>query len=431
MKMDQYALNAYRSNSSKASGNVDNSAQPLVHKPVFERLDSSALHSKAKEEEIQRKTEENARLASETGTWFEKKEVTEEDVTKSVDNLISKGLLKVTVPEPSAPESIYRRVAKFLMVIGMDEAAKILPHLTQEQTERIIPEIARISHISEEEKKSVLDEFSALLEKARESGGVETARTMLVKAYGKEKGEELLKRSVQFPEGRPFDFLQDAAADRVLILLQGESTAVKALVLSQLESAKAAAVINLMKMQEKKEVVLRLSKMSRVTPDVLEQTAKALQDKLMTQNTESSDRLDGKSVLAEILRRMPADSEDSIIRTLSETDPDLGSDLRERLFTQEDIIGCDDRYLQNVLHQMNDNDIAALIHGKDEGFRNKILGDVSKSRAQIILSEERLTPQFYKSDCERITGSFFATLRRAWERGELRIEGRDDGEEYV
>ena len=160
-------------------------------------------------------------------------------------------------------------------------------------------------------------------------------------------------------------------------------------------------------------------------------TRQSLHQKLLTQNTESSDSLDGKNVLAQILRRMPSENEEQIIKSLSENDPELGSNLRELLFTQEDILGCDDRYLQNLLHQMPDSEIAFLIHGKSDDFREKILSDVSKSRKQIILSEENLTPQFFKKDVERITGSFFATLRRAWERGDLRIKGRDDDEVYV
>ncbi|MBE6361506.1 MAG: hypothetical protein E7059_08670, partial [Treponema bryantii] len=43
------------------------------------------------------------------------------------------------VPKPEQKEdSIYRRVAKFLIIIGEDEAAKVLPHLAEEQIEKII-----------------------------------------------------------------------------------------------------------------------------------------------------------------------------------------------------------------------------------------------------------------------------------------------------
>ena len=265
MKMDQYRLNAYLSNSNEK--NDEEKKQPLVHKPVFERIsrEPSSLE-KQKEEE---KTLENARLAAETGTWFEKRNVTKDDVLKSTDALIHKGLLKV--PEDYVPEkeSIYRRVAKFLVVIGMDEAARILPHLSEEQTERIIPEIARIRSVSEEEKKAVLEEFSALLEKSKEIGGVEKARDLLVKTYGSKKAEEILSKAVTFPEGNPFDFLKEASAERILLLLRGESDAVKSLVLSQLEPKKAAAIINSMEAKEKSSVILRLSKMQKVSPDVM------------------------------------------------------------------------------------------------------------------------------------------------------------------
>ena len=53
--------------------------------------------------------------------------------------LKGQGLLKVPVQEPAeeGKESVYRRVAKFFLLIGEDEAAKILPHLSDDQIEKI------------------------------------------------------------------------------------------------------------------------------------------------------------------------------------------------------------------------------------------------------------------------------------------------------
>lgn len=36
-----------------------------------------------------------------------------------------------------------------------------------------------------------------------------------------------------------------------------------------------------------------------------------------------------------------------------------------------------------------------------------------------------------KSDSEKMTSSFYSVLRRAWENGDLRVSGRDEGEVYV
>ncbi|MBP5357992.1 MAG: flagellar motor switch protein FliG [Treponema sp.] len=379
------------------------------------------------------KIRDEAKRAAKTGAWFHKNTTTKEDVKAATDKLTSGALIKVPVkePKPGEKESIYRRVAKFMVVIGIDEAAKIMPHLTEEQTEKIIPEIASIRSVPPEEAQAVLAEFESLLTKAREDGGVDTARTILTKAYGSEKAEEVLKKSVKYPSGKPFEYLEDANAERISILLGGESMAVQALVLSQVEPKKAAAVINAMDEKDKSEVVLRLAKMKPVAPSVMEQIDKSLHEKLLTQNTENSQNMDGRNVLAQILRRMDPTAEYQILGNLSEQDPELGADLRKRLFTEEDVVGCDNRFLQNKLHEMTDKDISILIRGKSENFRKKILENVSIHRSNTILEEESIREHVLKADSERITSQFYADLRRAWENGELIVKGRDDGEIYV
>lgn len=424
MNLEDYRLNAY------SAGAGQN--KKLVHKPVFENVNSAIDRiEKQNKEHAERQNIEQAKIAAKTGTWFEKKKsATSDDVKNAAKNLTSGGLVKIPASS-TEKDSIYRRVAKFLVIVGIDEAAKILPHLTEEQTEKIIPEIASIQKITPEESASILEEFESLVEKAREEGGLETARNILTKAYGSEKAEDMLKKSVKYPDGKPFDYLSDANAERIKVLIDGESDAVKSLVLSQIEPKKAAKVINLMDVEDKKKIVLRLAKMKPVAPEVLAEIDKSLHEKLLTQNTENSQNMDGRGVLAQILKRMNPSVENSIINTLSEQDPELGEDLRKRLFTEEDVIGSDDRFIQNYLHDMEDRDIAVLIYGKNDAFREKILSNVSKNRRRVILDEESMIHHLTKSDSEKMTSSFYSVLRRAWENGDLRVSGRDEGEVYV
>ncbi|WP_294015827.1 flagellar motor switch protein FliG [uncultured Treponema sp.] len=424
MKLEDYRLNAY------SAGAGQN--KKLVHKPVFENVNSAIDRiEKQNKEHAERQNIEQAKIAAKTGTWFEKKKsATSDDVKNAAKNLTSGGLVKIPASS-TEKDNIYRRVAKFLVIVGIDEAAKILPHLTEEQTEKIIPEIASIQKITPEESASILEEFESLVEKAREEGGLETARNILTKAYGSEKAEDMLKKSVKYPDGKPFDYLSDADAERIKVLIDGESDAVKSLVLSQIEPKKAAKVINLMDVDDKKKIVLRLAKMKPVAPEVLAEIDKSLHEKLLTQNTENSQNMDGRGVLAQILKRMNPSAENSIINTLSEQDPELGEDLRKRLFTEEDVIGSDDRFIQNYLHDMEDRDIAILIYGKNDAFREKILSNVSKNRRRVILDEESMIHHLTKADSEKMTSSFYSVLRRAWENGDLRVAGRDEGEVYV
>ena len=355
-----------------------------------------------------------------------KKSESSPELQHVTDYLKTGGLIKVTQDQTEQKDSIFRRVAKFLLIIGEDEAAKILPHLSEAQIEKIIPEIASIRSVDKDEADSILAEFNSLLQNARQAGGVETAREMLTKVYGKEKANQMLEKTVPFSGARPFDYLSDSDSERIYILLKDENIGVQAMVLSHLQPQKAASVINQMNPEEKKEIVLRLAKMEPVSPDILKRVDRALREKSLRQTSQKAEKIDGKNALAQILKKMSPSAENDIIASLSESDPDLGMDLRSRLFTMEDVINADDRFIQEQLRLLDDETLCLLIAANPDDFRNKILDNVSSTRRQNVLSIEEINKPFRRSDCERVTSEFFATLRRAYEDGKLIIHGRDE-----
>ncbi|MGP1459550.1 MAG: flagellar motor switch protein FliG [Treponema sp.] len=352
------------------------------------------------------------------------------ELERAAHSLTSHGLVKVPVKSGGdGKDTVYRRVAKFLLLIGVDEAAKIIPHLTEAQTERIIPEIASIRSVTPEESSIILEEFRSLLEKSRESGGMDTARNILEKAYGPERAQKLLEKAAPFAGAKPFDYLNDADSERVLQLLSDESPSTRALVISRIEPKKAAAVINLMNERDKTDVIFRLAKLQPVAPDILRRVDQAMREKSLTQTSGSAENIDGRNVLAEILKKMPAGTENGILASLENEDPALGEDLRSRLFTFDDVVNADDRYIQDRLREMSDIDIALLTAGKPSAFRDKILSCISAGRRAHVRYEAEASAPLLKKDCVRVTDAFMSVLRRAYETGALKISTRDD--EYV
>jgi hypothetical protein len=109
--------------------------------------------------------------------------------------------------EAAEEDSKTRRVAKFLILIGGDEAAGILSQLDLDQVEALSREIATIRGISGEEAAEIFAEFRSLLPSSYgfqgvSSGGVETARRLLYTAFGE---EDVLPASVRGPH--PVRFL--------------------------------------------------------------------------------------------------------------------------------------------------------------------------------------------------------------------------------
>ena len=56
-------------------------------------------------------------------------------------------------------DSVYRRVAKFLLLIGSDQAAEVFKHLPQSDVEKIIPELTTIRSVGEDEAAAIFEEF--------------------------------------------------------------------------------------------------------------------------------------------------------------------------------------------------------------------------------------------------------------------------------
>jgi flagellar motor switch protein FliG len=348
--------------------------------------------------------------------------------------------LPETKVEPAVPqgfiktsgENNYRKVAKFLILVGKEEAARILAKLDPEQVERVTREISTIARVDNAEAEVLLAEFRSLIGgglPGAGTGGVEAARSLLRAAFGKEKGDSFLARAVPESAENPFSFLEDFEGDQIALLLKDESPAAAALILSRLEPKTAAAAIGKLDTEMRLETLKRIAKLGKVSPDVLERTAAALREKARAIGRETARTVDGRAALAEILKRADASVGDRLLEELREVDPDLGADIRDRLFTLDDIVNVEDRAVQEKLRTLSDRDIALLLKGRRPAFVEKLLSNVTASRQAIIAEERELLGPVLRSEADEAAGAFLSYFRKGREEG--RIVLMDDSDIVV
>ena len=337
-------------------------------------------------------------------------------------------------------ESKFRRVAKFLMLIGSDRAAEILGRLPADQIEAISAEIATIRAIEPEESQTILKEFSDLLSSPYQilgasSGGIEEARRVLYAAFGPEKGEEYLIKAVPEAKPNPFNFLENFTGEQLAILFREESPAAAALVFSRLPPKQTAQALSRITSEKKLEIVKRIAKQAAVPPDVLEQVAGALREKAkrISEYTGKSDEinLDGMEVLSAILKSSDMRFGDEIINKLEIEDPELGKTLKEKVYTIADILNAPDIPIQKKLAGMNDRDIILLLKARTGYedtvlFREKILSNLSQGRKEEILEEEGIVGAVPRRDVEEAASAFLAWFRQGREDGGIVMLNDDD-----
>ena len=348
------------------------------------------------------------------------------------------GLLKTTsllkkAQVPPSDDSKIRRVAKFLILIGSEQAAKILGEFDSQQVEEISQEIATIRGISESEAESILAEFRTLLTgnfgfMGASHGGVETARRILYTAYGPEKGEVLLNNAVPDSKENIFDFLTEFEPEQVVFLLKDEGPAAAALVLARLPAKVSAETLKKFPPALKPEILKRIARQSEVAPEVLERVAGVIRDKARHLGSGGSKdiTIDGMQTLTAILKQGDYSFGDQIINQLEMETPDIGKELKDRLYTLDDVITAFDRPLAEKLSTMAERTIAVLLKGRNADFREKILSNVSSRRREMIREEGDIIGPVSKRECDEAANDFLAWFRQARENGELGLASDED-----
>ena len=340
------------------------------------------------------------------------------------------GLLKKT-GTPGDYDGKLDHTAKFLMLLGKEEAAGVLRNLPQDDVEKICSRIASISRVDAVESQAILEEFGFLkqIKPDRITGGVGAAREILNRAFGEEKGNELLVKAVPESRPAPFAFLEDVELPQLLNLVKDESPLVLSVLLSSLPAEKSSQVLKSLDGEMKKTVILRMAHMQKIDKKTLSLMEETLMDRLNKQGKMETLEMDGRGKLASILKFMPLSEEKKILDDLAADDDSLSEEIREQLLTIDAVLHMREEDLQKVLQDFAEKDIAILLRGKEQDIQSRILGNLSTRRRQFVEEESALLGPVRRTDAEEMTKKFLDYLRAREEAGELVIMREE--EEYI
>jgi flagellar motor switch protein FliG len=327
-----------------------------------------------------------------------------------------------------------RQVAMFLALIGREEAGGVLRRMNREEADRILEVMSHLPPISAQDARRVLARFGA------DSGGAgfsshqaltgpETAREILIRAFGREAGERRFYEIL--PEERPrrFAFFEDVDGKQLSALLRKESNAVVSILVAHMPEKAAARLLNALEPERKVEVIRRISTLERVDGSILSVVEERLRKRVEALGTPEGEEIQGQERLAEILRYMDLGTGDRILTSLSEEDADLAEKVRTHLTTPDDLIYISNRDVQKVLQRVDDQDIAVLLKGKRDEVVGRITSNLSDRRREMVVMHRESLGPMRRRDVDRITTDFMRLVRTMAAEGEIVI--RLPGEQYV
>ena len=325
-----------------------------------------------------------------------------------------------------------RKAAILLVILGPDKAAQVLKHLDDETVEQLTIEIANVGSVSDEERRTVLQEFQNIM-RAKEmiaKGGLEYAKEVLERAFGPEKAAKIIERLISSLQVRPFDFIKTADPVQIVNFLQNEHPQTVALVLSYLEPDLAAQVLGSLPEDLQVEVLKRIALLERTSPDIVREIERNLEKKLSGFVGQSFSKIGGIDTAAEIMNNVDRTTERSIMEKLAADNPELAEEIRRRMFVFEDILKLDDRSVQLVLREVDTKDLAVALKGASDELKEKIFRNMSKRAAQLLKDEMEYMGPVRVKDVEEAQQKIISVIRRLEEAGEIVI-ARGGGEELI
>lgn len=326
-----------------------------------------------------------------------------------------------------------RKAAVLLVALGMDSASKVMAMLDGELVELLSREVAIMEGVDARTRNAIMSEFYnvAMASSYVDQGGVAFARSLLEKSL---PGDEA-HRIAQLIEGevfkQPFAFLQRTDSSNLLTFIQDEHPQTIALILAHLPPAKASSILSGLSAAKQLEVVSRIARMDQTNPEVIKEVEQGLELRLSGIVSQTFQTAGGVESVAEMLNLADRATEKGILESLEADDPELVEKIRRLMFVFEDIMLVNDKGIQAMLKEVENDALGLALKTASTELREKIFKNMSERAAQLIREDMEYMGPVRVSDVEGAQQKIVDIVRRLEDAGEIIISGRGGESDLV
>ncbi len=333
---------------------------------------------------------------------------------------------------------------EYSLLSGQDKAALILSSLGVQTTQLIFSymkdnDVKRmINNMSNVKKapiwmiKKVLEEFySDLNEENSLLFSDNRGRDFIVNALGEDRAKQLLGQIVDVGTNNTLESLELVDTRTLANFVVNEHPQTIALIVAHLTAERKVDVLRRLPEGLQAEVVLRVANLDYVSPELIAQLDDVLKTELSTLGTIDTNQLGGVEPIADMLNLMDKNSEKNIMTRVEEKDPELSEEIRKLMFVFEDLIYVDDKGIQNLLKEVDQQKLVIALKTAPEDVKTKLFKNMS-TRAAGLLDEDLETLGPTKlSDVEKAQSEIVQKCKDLESQGKAFISRGGEGDTLV
>jgi len=325
-----------------------------------------------------------------------------------------------------------QKAAILLISLGPDVSAEVYKHLSEDEIERLSLDISSVQKVDTELKDTVVDQFHqiAIAQDYISQGGVDYAKTVLEKAFGKEEALNIINRLTSSLQVRPFDFARKADPQQVLNFIQGEHPQTIALVLSYLDPEQAGQILSELEEGVQADVASRIATLDSTPPNIIAEIELILEKNISSSLTEDYTETGGVQSVVDVLNEVDRSTERTILDTLEVQQPELAEEIKKRMFTFDDIVILDDRAIQRIIREADAEDLKLSLRVASDEVKDVIFKNMSSRMSETFKEEMEYMGPVRLRDVEEAQTRIVGTVRRLDETGEIVI-ARGGGDDII
>ncbi|STP13082.1 flagellar motor switch protein [Helicobacter mustelae] len=324
--------------------------------------------------------------------------------------------------------SMAEKIAILLIQIGEDLTAEIFRHLDVESISEISKHIIQLNGTDKAIGAEVLEEFYVILESNQyiNNGGLEYAKELLIRTLGSDGAKKVLEKlSKSMQSAKNFSYLSKVRPQQLADFIVNEHPQTIALILAHMEPLAAAETLGYFQDDMKAKISVRMANLGDIPPQVIKRVSTVLEGKLESL-TSYKVEVGGPRAVAEMFNRLGQKAAKTTISYIEQLEPQLASEIKEMMFTFEDITKLDKNAIREILKVVDKRELTLALKTAPDELKQRFLDNMSTRASEQFVEEMQFLGAVKVRDIEAAQRKIVEIVQNLSDQGLIQIGDEDD-----
>ena len=317
------------------------------------------------------------------------------------------------------------KAAILLLSLSEEDAAQILKHLEPKQVQQVGTVMAVMEDFTQGKITAVHKLFIKEIQNFSTIGfqSEEFVRRTLTAALGEDKASNLIDQIVTGGASKGLDSLKWMDSKQVANIIRNEHPQIQTIVLSYLDPMQSAEIIGQFTELVRLDLMMRIANLEEVQPAALQELNEIMEKQFAGQAGAQAAKMGGYKAAADIMNFLDTNVEGKLMDSIRENDEEMSQQIQDLMFVFENLGELDDRGMQAILRDVQQEILMKAIKGADEALKDKILSNMSKRAAEMLADDLEAMGPVRISEVEAAQKEILAVARRLSDSGEIMLGG--------